>query len=105
MRLADRTALTQAVAPPGAAVPSVMATRLMLNRREHYWANGSMTVETRSHEMQFYHSAQRRKTGEHTTYDTAWALDSGKVIPVLSLTSLNVFADTLIPGLPDHSQR
>ena len=69
--------MLQAVAAPGLALPSVMASHLMLNLREAYDSNGETTLDTRSHEMQFYRSALRRKT--HTTFDTAWALDSSKV--------------------------
>lgn len=58
-----------------------MASRLMLNLREAYASNGQTTVDTRSHEMHFYRSAIRRKT--HTTFDTAWALDSSKVCKLL----------------------
>ncbi len=55
----------------------------MLNLREAYAFNGQSTLETRGHEMHFYRSAIRRKT--HTTFDTAWALDSGKVCKLLFL--------------------
>jgi len=51
----------------------------MLNLREAYAHNGSTTLETRSHEMHFYRSILRRKTRQHTTFDTAWALDPSKV--------------------------
>lgn len=55
----------------------------MLNLREAYSSNGGTTVETRGHEMHFYRSAIRRRTGQHTTYDTAWALNSSKVVQAL----------------------
>ena len=60
-----------------------MASRLMLNLREAYASNGETTVETRGHEMQFYRSVLRRRTAQHTTFDTAWALDSSKVCRLL----------------------
>ena len=57
-----------------------MASRLMLNLREAYASDGQTTVETRGFEMHFHRSVLRRKTDQqHTTYDTAWALDSSKV--------------------------
>ena len=55
----------------------------MLNLREAYAHNGESTLETRGHEMHFYRSILRRKTHQHTTFDTAWALDSSKVCQVL----------------------
>jgi hypothetical protein len=60
-----------------------MASRLMLNLREAYYSNGDTTLETRCHEMHFYRSTPRRKVGQHTTLDTAWALDSSKVCCLL----------------------
>lgn len=72
----------------------------MLNLREAYDSNGETTLETRSHEMHFYRSALRRKT--HTTFDTAWALDSSKVCT--ALVSLRVGTERAHPGLPNGSQ-
>lgn len=75
--------MLQAVAAPGLAGPSVMASHLMLNLREAYYSNGDTTVDTRGHEMHFYRSAPRRRVGQRTTFDTAWALDSSKVRQLL----------------------
>ena len=64
----------------------------MLNLREAYASNVQTTVDTRSHEMHFYRSAIRRKT--HTTFDTAWALDSSKVCKLLLTWTLILIVRT-----------
>lgn len=75
----------------------------MLNLREAYSSNGQTTLDTRGHEMHFYRSALRRKTNQHTTFDTAWALDSSKVCR--GLISLRVDIDRTHSGLPNRTQR